>query len=539
MVKTQGNIEIGVGITTADAERKLKGLGTSLGGLDTHSVNLASKLTTLTAGLNIAEKAFGAVKQVIDKTVTVAVDYAKSVRDMGTALGISAEEASYLLQIADDLKIPVNNLEVAFRNAIKEGIQPTVENLKDLAGQYQAIKTPVERAQFAMKIFGTRAGPEMQKLLESTPAAIDAMAKSAENAGLIMSGQAAQDARDLEIALDDLEDSVNGAAIGIGLKLIPVLNDLLTLSESQMLAKMFDIDKNSMFFKIMDMDFDDKNLREYIRALKELKTETGWTSDATEAMTGRLEAQYEAWQKLHPELQEGAGEMDELGEKVWNVSEAMNEYSKRLLFNQASAGLDREASLQLMQAMGLVNDTTLIALQKSDELRKKREAGTLTLGGYIKATTDLDLAIRSLTDRHITITTTHIDEYISSGSSFDNGGSNDTYGDQGGGAYNPNPPPVVNQPSTPPPPISGGWGRDMTDFAAGGSRMVPPGYPNDTFPLGPGMMASSGEVVTISPQFNLTQQPGQSAQEFAREVMREVEKLVRAKRLSGAQYTGR
>ncbi len=188
-----------------------------LGGLN----NAFKGLTGVTLGWTAA---FGAVGGLVKSSISSTVAYAEEVRNLSRNLDINAEESSKLLQIADDLKIEQGTLTLAFKTALKQGISPNITNLKQLAKEYQTFDTPVEKAQFAMEKFG-RAGLEMQKVLELAPEAIDDMARSAEMAGLIMDDEAAQAARDYEIALDNLEDTAAGLKVQLGNFLIPVLTE--------------------------------------------------------------------------------------------------------------------------------------------------------------------------------------------------------------------------------------------------------------------------------------------------------------------------
>src|SRR4030067_3243461 len=68
----------------------------------------------------------------------------------------------------------------------------------------------------------------MMKVLELAPEQLDAMAESAQRAGLILDDEATKAAREYEIALDDLTDQVEGAKIMLGMELIPVLGKVAT-----------------------------------------------------------------------------------------------------------------------------------------------------------------------------------------------------------------------------------------------------------------------------------------------------------------------
>lgn len=188
-------------------------------------------ITDLHSAMSIANQVMQFGQQVYQATISQTVDYAMTVKDAARAMGASSQEASALIQIADDARIEVSSLKVAFRNLNDNGIAPNIDNLKKLADQYNALPDSVSKAQFAAENFGMRAGPEMQKLLELGSAAIDDMARSAEEAGLIMDDQAVQAAEDYRLALDNLNDQLEGAKYRIGNQLIPALTELLRLME--------------------------------------------------------------------------------------------------------------------------------------------------------------------------------------------------------------------------------------------------------------------------------------------------------------------
>ena len=108
----------------------LKGVKDSIGELSREflGVNLAS----LTAAGAIA----GVGKFAIDATKET-MAYAESVRELSRNLGISAEEASKLLQIGDDYKISAQEMTTALQLAVKNGFVPSIENLSILADTFK------------------------------------------------------------------------------------------------------------------------------------------------------------------------------------------------------------------------------------------------------------------------------------------------------------------------------------------------------------------------------------------------------------------
>jgi len=187
-----------------------------------------TKLGGLALAGGVAYKAVGGVVDFFKNSVNNTMDYAKAVRDVARYTGTSAEESSKFLQIADDLQIETSALKMGFRNLTNEGIQPNIENIKDLATQYQELKNPVDKAQFAMKMFGARSGMEMAKMLEMTSEQIDNIAQSAEDLGLVLDESAIKATEDYRLSVDTLNDSWKGLQTTIAMGVIPQISELTT-----------------------------------------------------------------------------------------------------------------------------------------------------------------------------------------------------------------------------------------------------------------------------------------------------------------------
>lgn len=185
-------------------------------------------VTDFYSALGIANQVMAYAGRAYSEIIGETVDYAMAVKDSARAMGASTEEASALIQIADDTRIEISTLKVAFRNLNDEGIAPNITNLKKLADKYNALPTSVEKAQFAAEMFGMRAGPEMQKMLEMGSTAIDEMAESAQRAGLIMSEEGVAAAERYRLALDEMNDSWMGLKITAGTAVLPILSDFIS-----------------------------------------------------------------------------------------------------------------------------------------------------------------------------------------------------------------------------------------------------------------------------------------------------------------------
>ena len=144
-----------------------------------------------------------------------------------------------------------------------------------------------------------------------------------------------------------------------------------------------------------------------------------------------------------------------------NLTLSMKNYTTELLFNQAAAGLDADASRMLAASLGLIDETTSFAMGKLASLRAQFDSGAIGANEYAYMVKRLNDEINGLHDKSVTITYNEVTNRSSSNS--------------GGGR----------------------WGGEQ--YASGGSFVIPPGYENHTWPVGPNKWARSGEEVIIKP----------------------------------------
>lgn len=143
-----------------------------------------------------------------DETAEKYVNNAVAVGNMARNLGTTTEEASRLKEVADDLGIGMDTLTTSFKLAQKDGFQPTVAGLADMADEYNKLAPGVERTQFLLDRFG-KSGEDMGKLLEKGGESIRNMAGAVDES-LIVTQQGYEEARRYQIAMDDLKDSWDG-----------------------------------------------------------------------------------------------------------------------------------------------------------------------------------------------------------------------------------------------------------------------------------------------------------------------------------------
>lgn len=212
--------------------------------------NIGKELAKIAA---VGAAVFAGIVTAAKKATDAMIEQARATIDLSRALGLSSEEASTLIETADDFLISTEDLKTGLRTAINQGVNPTIDGLKALSKEYLAIKDPIDRTRFAMEKFGTRSGLEMQKLLEAGPEAFDKTAESAKKAGLVMSGEAIRAAESYRKKMDDVSDSLRGAYVNAGLAtaalseqsnllgtLVGQLNEFSKTSYADFLASTYD-----------------------------------------------------------------------------------------------------------------------------------------------------------------------------------------------------------------------------------------------------------------------------------------------------------
>lgn len=211
---------------TTKLDKSLKDTKTNLGGLKGAASEVAtsvnSKLLSMVAPAALVSGAYYGIKNAIETTV----DYAKQVEDLGRLIGATPEEASRLIQAADDMRISYEDLTTAMEAAIRKGFDPSISGLEEIRDKYQALDDPIERSKMLMDTFG-RSGAEMAVLLEQPRDRLRELAEESDKVGLTMSGDNLKAAKDYALAMDGLEDSINGVKIKVGNELIPALTDFI------------------------------------------------------------------------------------------------------------------------------------------------------------------------------------------------------------------------------------------------------------------------------------------------------------------------
>lgn len=205
--------------TMHESDGSARGATGAIGGLKTSWMEIYG-------AIGVAKEVWAAAQQVWTQTAGEFINIAAAARTLSETTGATAEEASTLIAIGDDLKISAESIQTAFEAAIRKGFEPSTEGLRELSRQYQAIQDPIERTKFLMDTFG-RSGADLKRLMELDSAALTDMAAAARDSGQVMSQQQLDMARNFEIAEDNLNDAWLKMKLQAGNVLLPVVTDII------------------------------------------------------------------------------------------------------------------------------------------------------------------------------------------------------------------------------------------------------------------------------------------------------------------------
>jgi phage shock protein A len=204
----------------------LKGAGNSASNAGDKFDSLMTAFTGINQAVQLAQQAYAALEGVYDKVITQTVEYAEEVRQLSRTIGSTPEDASKLIQAADDVKVSFSDLTTGMNIAIRNGLSPTIEGMGALADQYLAIEDPIERSKFLLDSFG-RSGANLAPLMEKGAKGIKELGDAAKEVGLVLDQKALDSTREYEIAVDNLTDSWQGFAVTVGTEAIPAIVKLL------------------------------------------------------------------------------------------------------------------------------------------------------------------------------------------------------------------------------------------------------------------------------------------------------------------------
>jgi hypothetical protein len=211
----------GFNTSVAGAKTSGKTLEQSLGG-SFRAIGLggAAEFLTITG-------AIAGTVAMLKSCYTETMNYGDSVRRLSMLAGITAEEASKVIQVADDYKISADDLNLASKTLAREGIALSIEALAGLSDEFKKIRDPAEAQAFLMANFGARGGTAFVEIMNAGGDSIRNMSTAISD-NLILTQEQIDKQRELQFATDELTDALDGMKLTVGTFLVPAILDFTT-----------------------------------------------------------------------------------------------------------------------------------------------------------------------------------------------------------------------------------------------------------------------------------------------------------------------
>lgn len=469
--------------------------------------NLAGSFVGLDSALNLASRTVAEFQQIQSATVDKTVEYANQIRTLDKLNGQSAESNSRLVQVLDDYKVSVDDIMVASKKLKDNGLVPTISTVAELARKYQAIKDPADKLKFAQDNLG-KSTKAWLEVLNQSPAVLEKQAQ-AVNENLIMTDKYLQQARELELAQDAINDSRQGLAYTTGNLLIPAEAQALdglnawmigldnfynkhmsakaaidagiqSVAESKaaMLANRDATEQAGEAYKkeaeqIKEaqkaQEAETKSNQDYLNSIGDLTSKI----DDYKQKQGDLRAQYhELIAKKQELIAQGYGPESQA---IQDVNTKLGENASKQ--NENAAEFEKDTHRRILAMAEEILSQDGLTKQESDALLAKgikwgiySSDAVSAMDEIMSSAHDLSSAINNIPNSK-TINIMVNTAYMSSHTKDDNEFAN----------------------------VSGG-GSSAIKHASGGTFMIPMSYGNEGFPMGNNDTASGGEMVRITPR---------------------------------------
>ena len=319
------------------ASKELNKVNKELGGMEASGKKAGLSLNQIGAAIGTVTAVTGAV---IGAAIAIKgladhyMEYGMQVRQVMTELGASAEEASKLIQVADDVAIGFETMVTAMRAAIRKGLQPTIEEIGNLSDAYLKLAPGIDRTKFLLDTFG-RSGADIARIMELGSTKINEMGKSIEGTALLMTKEGVEAADKYRGMLDILNDRIEAVKLSMGEKVIPGMTggledvidtmDRFAIVQGAMEEGLIGLGDAIKYLFMIDMDEDD-----WIRGLAELKRSTEEARTELSLLAREMDFQAEtdaAWAnltKVDTVVEELAEDLPSTTQKVDALAEAIN-----------------------------------------------------------------------------------------------------------------------------------------------------------------------------------------------------------------------
>lgn len=173
-------------------------------------------------GIQLGQQVFDFYEKALKETM----DFAEEVRTVKNLIGLSPEEASRLINLAETVGITFSELQSVMSGGLQRGTDMSIENLQRLAQEYNNLQDPIEQSTFLLQNFGAR-GLEIGPLFSSMAGGVGLFNDELDRYGRILTEETLAKTEELRLAQIGLKQSVDELQMALSVDLIPTLTTMI------------------------------------------------------------------------------------------------------------------------------------------------------------------------------------------------------------------------------------------------------------------------------------------------------------------------
>jgi hypothetical protein len=429
-----------------DFKKGAQGMVQELTGVNLASVGVAGAMIGLASGIKFA------VSEAMEAEKIMALTES-TIKATGGAAGLTAGQIGQmamrlsLLNAIDDETIQsAENLMLTFKKVKGDAFEPAMQAAIDLSVIMgtdlrsstmmlgKALEDPV-RGITALRRAGVSFTSEQQEVIKSlveTGQQAEAMSMILAEVNTQVGGAGAAAANTLSGQMEEVKIQFGNVAQMAGTLLIPAIGGVVDgfMFGTQVAGKL----NLTLQYMLGIIDEEQAALRGAALEAGDLTAVYTEQEPAVQNLTNSTAAYYGELTQTNTALetsgvvasttgayyQDLARNVDVLYTVQEKLTIGLRGYTEELLFNQAAQGLDAESALRLGIAMGVVDESAIIAAESVEELKNKYDAnrdGALSAAeasrGYLGEILQLQSAINNMQDKTVTVRVVTMQEYVS------------------------------------------------------------------------------------------------------------------------------
>jgi hypothetical protein len=225
------DVQIRILAEVAKANSQLKSLDDRMKSMNATSATLSKGFSTVGIALAGIVSAGYTARKMWDATAGSVIAYNKTILDSAMATGNSTEEFSRIVEVAGDFGIAIGDVTRVLEFMTKKGITPTIDNLAAFMDQMNAIEDPSRRAAEISKVMG-RNWAILDPVMQAGGAAFRS-ATGAVQAGIVVTQKEAEETEQLRMEIETLTDSWTSYKNTVGLAVVGAINDEIEAGDRQ------------------------------------------------------------------------------------------------------------------------------------------------------------------------------------------------------------------------------------------------------------------------------------------------------------------